>query len=107
MPAVSITGGSRGNLYWACGSECARIAEIEVLCRPHTDHFSRSFKGSELHVQKVTINDARGRDTSIDHGTMDESVEGDKIGAQKFEDSLLHLLRIGRVGKTRLNSCTS
>ena len=29
MPAVAITGGSRGITYWVCGSERTRIAEIE------------------------------------------------------------------------------
>ena len=45
--------------------------------------------------------------SSIDHGTMNDSVESDRIDARKFGDSLPHRLRIGGISKTRLNSCTS
>ena len=52
MPAVATMGGCRGRLCWTCSSERARKAEIEVLCRPRTDHFSRSLKGSKLTCAK-------------------------------------------------------
>ena len=94
-------------LYWTCGPKRARLAEIEMLCRLHTDHFSRSFKGSGLHAQKVTINDARGRDHRSIMGRWTDSVEGGRIDARKFGDSLFHRLRIGGVNKTRSNSCIS
>ena len=107
MPVVATKGGIRGSLCWMCDSERARKAEVEVLYRLHTDYFSRSFKGPGLHEQKVAINDARDRDTSIDHRTLDDSVEGDRIEAREFGDSLLHYLRIDGVSKPRLNLCTS
>ena len=74
MPAVATTGGICGSLCWTCGSERARKAEIEVLCHPRTDHFSRSLKGSRLYVREVTINDARGQETPINHGTMERAL---------------------------------
>lgn len=50
-----------------------------MLHRPHTDHFSRSFEGSGLHAQKVTI-----------------TVHGSRL---KVWGSLLHRLRSGGVSK--------
>ena len=79
MPVVATMGGICGRLCWACGSERARKAEIEVLCRPRTDHFSRSLKGSRLYAREVTVNDARGQGSPINHGAMEAEVEGDEI----------------------------
>ena len=101
-------GGICSRLCWTCGSEHARKPEVEVLCHPPTDHFSRSLKGSRLYAREVTISGARGRETPINHGSMEVEVEGSEIDARKPGDFyLLRRLRPGGVGKTRLNSCTS
>lgn len=94
MPAVAITVGSVISNIGRVASELAHIADIEVLYHSHPDHFSRSFEGSMSYAQKVMINDARGRETSVDRGT-------------KVNGVLLCRLRIGEVSKTRLNSCAS
>ena len=83
MPAVATMGGICGRLCWTCGSERARKVEIEVLCHPRADHFSRSLKGSRLYAREVTINDARGQGSPINHGSMEVEVEGDEIDARK------------------------
>ena len=75
--------GIRGRLCWTCGSERARKTEIEVLCHPRTDHFSRFLKGLRLYARDVAIGDARGQEISINHGTMELEVEGDSIDARK------------------------
>ena len=62
MPAVATMGECRGRLCWTCGSERACKAEIDVLCHPRTDHFSRSLKGSRLYAREVVINDAEVKD---------------------------------------------
>ena len=74
--------GYRGRLCWMCGSERARKAEIEVLRHPRTDHFSRSLKGSRLYARELTINDARGQGSPINHRSMELEVEGDEIDAR-------------------------
>ena len=83
MPAVATMSGICGRLCWTCGSERARKAEIEVLCHPRTDHFSRSLKGSRLYAREVTINDARGQETPINHRSMELEVEGSEIDARE------------------------
>ena len=83
MPAIATMGGICDRLCWTSGSERARKAEIEVLCYPRTDHFSRSLKGSRLYARGVTINDARGQETPINHGSMELEVEGGEIDARK------------------------
>ena len=83
MPAAATMGGCCGRLCWTSGSERAREAEIEVLCHPRTDHFSRSLKGSRLYAREVTINDARGQETPTNHGSMELEVEGGEIDARK------------------------
>ena len=40
-------------------------------------------------------------------GQWTDSAEGNVIDARKFEESLLHRLRIGGVSKTMLNSYTN
>ena len=76
-------GGIRGRLCWTCGSERAREAEIEVLYRPRTGHFSKSLKGSRLYTREFAINDALGQKTPINNGSMEVEVEGDEIDARK------------------------
>ena len=83
MPAVATMGGICGSLCCTRGSECARKAEIEVLCHPRTDHFSRSLKGSRLYAREVAINDAQGQGSPINHGSMEVEVEGDSYDARK------------------------
>ena len=95
-------------LCWTCGSEHAREAEIEVLRHPRTDHFSRSLKGSGLYAREVTINDARGQGSPINHRSMEVEVEGDEIDIRKpGVFYLLRRLRLGGASKTRLNSWTT
>ena len=53
------------------------------LCRPRTDHFSRSLKGSRLYAREVAINDARGQGSPIKHGSLELEVEIDEIDARK------------------------
>ena len=74
-------GGICGRLCWTCGSERARKAEIEVLCRPREDHFSRSLEGPRLYARELTINDARGQGSPINRGAVE--VEGDSIDVRK------------------------
>ena len=76
MPTVATMGGICGSLCWTCGSGRARKAEIEVLCHPRIDHFSRSLKGSRLYAREVAINDARSQRSLINHGTMEVEAEG-------------------------------
>lgn len=59
MLAVAVADEVRSISYWACGSERARVAKVEVQ-RPSRDHFLGSFKDSGLRVQKITTNDVRG-----------------------------------------------
>ena len=106
MPAISITGGSRGTRT-DVQPRVRSLSRDRGTVLPSCRSLIKSLQGIRVTREKVTINDTQGRDTSIDRGTMDDSVEGDRIDARKVEDSLLHRLRINGVSKARLNSCTS
>ena len=99
--------GCRGRLCWTCGSERAREAEIEVLCHPRTDYFSRSLKDSRLYAREVAINDARGKDLRSITERWSSRSRATRLMPESQESLPPPPIEDGGASKTRLNSCAS
>ena len=89
FPVCMITGGSR-DLRLAVKDPSALAQPRSSAIPPAGGSLLELLKRNRAVAQEDTSSDARDRESSLDHGTMDNLAEGDSCDARKFKARSLH-----------------